>query len=60
MLKEKFAKLIDVKSIVTFGIVGTVIYLACKGIIEAKDVMFIAGIIITYFFTKDKKPDEVK
>jgi hypothetical protein len=56
-MSEKFAKLLEVKSIVTFGIVGTVIYLACKGTIEAKDVMLLAGMIITYFFNKDKKPE---
>jgi len=56
-LKEKIAKLIDVKTIVTFGIVGTVIYMAIKGTIEAKDVMLIAGMIITYFFNKDKKSE---
>jgi hypothetical protein len=56
-MKENFAKLINVKTIITFGIVGTVIYLACKGTIEAKDVMLLAGMIITYFFNKDKRPE---
>ena len=56
-MKEKFAKLIDVKTIVTFGIIGTVIYLAIRGDIKSADVMLIAGMIITYFFNKDKKPE---
>jgi hypothetical protein len=51
-MKEKFAKLIDVKSIVTFGIIGTVIFLAIRGSIKPEDIMMIAGMIITYFFTK--------
>lgn len=56
-MKENFAKLINVKTIVTFGIVGTVIYLAVKGTIEPSDVMLLAGMIVTYFFNKDKKPE---
>jgi hypothetical protein len=56
-MKEKIAdrilKLFEVKSLVTFGIIGTVIYLACKGTIESKDMVLFAGIIMTYFFTKD-------
>jgi hypothetical protein len=56
-MKERFSKLIDVKSIVTFGIIGTVIYLAVKGTIQPADVMLIAGMIITYFFNKDKKTE---
>lgn len=54
-MKEKIAKLIEVKSLITFGITGTVIYLAVKGTIEAKDVMLLAGMVFTYFFNKDKK-----
>jgi hypothetical protein len=56
-LVEALISLLKVKTLVTFGIIGTVIYLAVKGSIEAKDVMLIAGIIITYFFTKDKKTE---
>jgi hypothetical protein len=59
-MKEKLAKLIEVKSIVTFGIIGTIIYLACKGTVEAKDIVVFGAMILTYFFNKDKKPDEVK
>lgn len=51
---EKIAKLIEVKSLITFGITGTVIYLAVKGSIEPKDVMMLAGMVFTYFFNKDK------
>jgi hypothetical protein len=56
-LVEALISLLKVKTLVTFGIIGTVIYLSVKGSIEAKDVMLIAGIIITYFFTKDKKTE---
>lgn len=57
-MKEKLAKLIDVKTIITFALVGTTIYLACKGTIEAKDIVLFVGIVLTYFF--NKKPDEAK
>lgn len=56
-MKEKFAKLIEVKSIVTFGVIGTVIYLACIGKIDAKDIVLFGGMILTYFFNKDKKSE---
>ena len=56
-MKEKLAKLVEVKSLVTFGIIATVIYLACKGTVDAKDIVLFAGMILTYFFNKDKKPE---
>jgi hypothetical protein len=60
-MKEKIAeravKLLEVKSLVTFGIIGTVIYLAVKGTIEAKDIVLFGGMILTYFFNKDKKAE---
>lgn len=59
-MKEKLAEavisLLKVKTLVTFGIIGTVIYLAAKGSIEAKDIVLFGGIILTYFF--NKKPDD--
>jgi hypothetical protein len=54
-MKERFAKLLEVKSLVTFGIIGTVIYLAVKGSVDAKDIVLFGGMILTYFFNKDKK-----
>lgn len=56
-LIERAAKLIEVKSLVTFGIIGLVIYLAGKGTIEPKDVVLFAGMILTYFFNKDKSKE---
>jgi len=60
-MKEKIAeravRLLEVKSLVTFGIIGTVIYLAIKGTIEAKDIVLFGGMILTYFFNKDKKAE---
>jgi len=51
-MKEKFADLIDVKSIVTFAVIGVFAYLAVIGRVEAKDFMIIVTSIITYFFAK--------
>lgn len=56
-LIERAAKLLEVKSLVTFGIIGTVIYLSTKGKIEAKDMVLFGGMILTYFFNKDKKAE---
>jgi hypothetical protein len=56
-MKEKFAKLIDVKTIVTFAIVADIIILSFKGTIEPKDIVLFGGMILTYFFNKDKKAE---
>lgn len=56
---EKIAKLIDVKSIVTFAIVGVLCVLALRQNTEIPSELFAAVIssIMTYFFTK--RIDEV-
>ena len=51
-MKEKLAKLIDVKTIVTFAVVGVFSYLAVIGKIEPKDFMGVVLMIITFFFAK--------
>ncbi|MFA5307684.1 MAG: hypothetical protein WC365_09605 [Candidatus Babeliales bacterium] len=56
-MKERFAKLIDVKTIVTFAVVADIIFLSIKGTIEPKDIVLFGGMILTYFFNKDKKPE---
>jgi len=52
-LVERIVKLLDVKTIITFGIIGTVIYLAVRGTIDSQNMVLFAGIVMTYFFTKD-------
>lgn len=52
-LLERATKLLEVKSLVTFGIIGTVIYMAVKGQIEAKDIVLFGGMVMTYFFAKE-------
>jgi len=56
---DKLAKLIDVKTIVTFGIVGVFSYLAIVGTIPPTDVKEITLLILTFFFAKNKV-DETK
>jgi 4-amino-4-deoxy-L-arabinose transferase-like glycosyltransferase len=57
-MKEKFAKLIDVKSIVTVLLVATLVYLVISGRDINSDVFLLFSnattMIITYFFTKKK------
>jgi 4-amino-4-deoxy-L-arabinose transferase-like glycosyltransferase len=58
-MKEKFAKLIDVKSIVTVLLVATLVYLVISGRDINSDVFLLFSnattMIITYFFTKKKE-----
>lgn len=62
MLKEKFAKLIDVKSIVTIVLIMTLAFLVVYAAITGKDLasnVFLlfsntVTMIVTYFFTKRK------
>ena len=53
-MKEKLAKLIDVKTIVTFSLIGTVVYLAVTGNIEPKDIIMMTMVTLTFYFTKKK------
>lgn len=62
-MKEKFAKLIDLKSIVTFLLVLTLVFLCIYSAVTGKDLtsdiflLFsnIITMVITYFFTKKKE-----
>ena len=49
-MKERIAKLIDVKSIVTFSIVGTIVYLAVVGNIQPADVVNMGYMILGFYF----------
>ena len=50
--KERLAKLIDVKTVVTFAVVGVFSYLFVVGKIEPKDFMAVVMMVITFFFAK--------
>jgi K+-sensing histidine kinase KdpD len=51
-MKDKFADLINVKTIVTFVVTAVFAYLAAIGRMEIKDFMLIAVMVFTYFFSK--------
>lgn len=59
-MKEKFAKLVDVKSIITFALVGCVCYLAIAGKIEVSSEFFasIVSAVITYYFTRKQSNED--
>jgi len=51
-MKEQLSKLIDVKTIVTFSIVGTVIYLAVADKLDSTKIYELALMVVTFFFGK--------
>lgn len=59
MFKKKFAKLIDVKSLVTLLLVATLVFIVVSGkAIDEKIFLLFSNcttMIITYFFTKKKE-----
>ena len=57
-MKERIAKLIDVKTIVTFAVTGAVIYLGVSGKLDPNKIFEIGMIIVTFFFAK--KSDDTK
>lgn len=57
-MKEKIAKLIDLKSIVTIIITGTLIYGFVVGKINSEQFMTIATMIFTFYFASKIKGDD--
>ena len=59
MFKEKFAKLVDVKSIITILLVATLVFIIVSGKDINSDTFLLFSncttMIITYFFTKKKE-----
>lgn len=62
MFKEKFAKLVDVKSIITILLIATLVYIVVSGKDINSDIFLLFSncttMIVTYFFTKPKKEGE--
>ena len=50
MLKEKFSKLVDVKSIITFALVGAVIGFTAAGMLTTDTVANLALMAVSFFF----------
>lgn len=58
-MKEKIAKLIDLKSIVTLCLTGLLIYGLVAEKFDPNDVMTIIVMVFTFYFSKkEKKEDE--
>lgn len=58
-MKEKLAKLIDVKSIVTLALTGVFGYLAVTGRISGSDFLTVFTVIIAFYFgTQSKKVED--
>lgn len=53
-IRQRIAKLIDVKSIVTFFIIGVFAVLSLRGRIQADQFMVIATAVITFYFAKQE------
>jgi len=49
---KELKALIDVKTIVTFSLVGTVIFLSIKGSVESKDIVTLAYMVMAFYFGK--------
>lgn len=61
-MKEKFAKLIDVKSITTISLIATLIFIIVSGRNINSDAFLLFSncttAVMTYFFTRPKKEGE--
>ena len=60
-VKEKIAKLIDVKSIVTIMLASTFVYLAVTGAISGEQFLTIFAVVISFYYgTQAVKKDNNK
>lgn len=57
-MKERFARLIDLKSIVTFIITGSLVYGFVVGKIDSQNFMTITTMIFTFYFASKTKGDD--
>lgn len=57
MIKEKIAKLIDLKSIITILMVISLVVGFFLGKIDASDLIPLVTMILTFYFTKTKKEE---
>lgn len=57
-MKERIAKLIDLKSIITLALAITLIYGFVVGKIEGKDFLVYVTMVFTFYFAKKDKGSE--
>ena len=58
-MKDKIAKLIDLKSIVTLCLTALLIYGLIANKFDANDVMTIIVMVFTFYFAKKDKEEDV-
>lgn len=58
MLKEKLAKLIDLKSIITIAMVSSLIYGFVVDKINANEFIPLVTMILTFYFSRKKENDK--
>lgn len=58
-MREKFTKLLEVKTLVTFALIGTLCFLAITSSVRVSEEFFAAIVtsVITYFFTRRQNDD---
>ena len=59
-MKEKFAKLIDVKSIMTLALTGGFIGLTCTGEITGEQFLTIFTMIVGFYFGTQSEKSKLK
>jgi len=57
-ITERLAKLIDVKSLTTFALIGVFCALSLRGRVTADQFMVIATAVITFYFAKRENREE--
>ena len=57
-IRERLAKLIDLKSIITLALTTALIWGFVVGRIEAKDFLIYLAMVFTYYFNKKKEEDK--
>lgn len=56
-MKQKLAKLIDLKSIITLGLVATLIYGFVVGKIPTEQFIPLVTLVMSFYFAKTNKKD---
>ena len=59
-MKEKFAKLIDVKSLMTLALTGGFIGLTCTGEISGEQFLTIFTLIVGFYFGTQSEKSKLK
>ena len=59
-MKEKFAKLIDVKSLMTLAVTGGFIGLTCTGEISGEQFLTIFTMIVGFYFGTQSEKSKLK